>query len=628
MLINKDRLNNKLHLNMFFQNACVKYCLLTLVSLMLALLCSTVSIAQDNDGHKLDSIKTHFRNSGNEAEKIKLSFAIVEEFMDMDQYDSAQIWLNKIAEIIPVRQASPSAYFLSSRQAEIYYYNRLLQLGLQESKRSLNIAKALHDSLLMADAYNFAGLFYMNLDSPEIAIPNFINGIKFIRQPPYASQYPELTKPHHLYSNLAEAYEKTGQYDTSIFYATKSLQLAQEINSVRGISMALNNIGIDYLKLNLPDSANSYFNLSIVSSRKGKDFDIELLNYGSLGQAHELKQNKSEALRALDSGFDLIRNNPSVNNLFTILFLDDAISVYKNYKLESRLIDVLQQKNDLLQNQMKRNTKQMSIILDASLQNETRVLGLQVEQAKQQNKKSKVTLYYLSALIFLGIIAFVFYRYAITQKLQKSTLSNKISKDLHDDVGSSLSSLNLYSTVATKVFDSNPGKAKEMLQKISDQSLLIMENISDIVWSMKATTDETVNLTTKIKILVADTLSAAEINYKINIDPSEEITVKSIAAKRTILMIIKEAINNSVKYSSATNITITLKKINNALFVEIKDDGKGFDPAVNKAHTNGLVNMQKRAIELQGSVDIKSGPGAGTTVTALLPLAALNNLGW
>ena len=613
---------------MIFKNQFFKYCLFGLLLFFQALLVTPVCIAQENDNRKIDSIKSEFKKSKNDTDNIKISFAIVEEYMDIDLYDSAQIWLNKIAQIIPVQHASISSYFLSSRQAEIYYYNRLLQLGLQESKRSLKIATTLNDSLLLADAYNFTGLFYMNLNSPAIAIPNFIKGIAYTKQPPYPAQYAEMTKPHHLYGNLSEAYEKSGRYDSAIFYAKKSLKLAAAISSERGISVAQNSIGTNYLNLKEQDSALSYINISILSSKTGRDFDIELMNYGTLAKIYQIKKNKESALNALDSGFALINKYPSVNNLFSTLFLDDAILVYKNYDLQVKLIRVLEQKNELLQKQIKKNTEQVSIILDASLQNENRVLNLQVEQVTQQNQKSKVRLYYLSTLLLLGIIAFVFYRYAIIQKLQKSRLSNKISKDLHDDVGSSLSSLNLYSTVAAKVIDSNPGKAKEMLRKISDQSLLVMENIADIVWSMKPAADETVNLSTKIKILVADTLSAAEIDYEINIDPTANIIVKSINARRTILMIVKEAINNAVKYSNANNISITIKKIDQTLLVEINDDGKGFNTNEKKVLSNGLINMQNRALELKGSVVVLSALGEGTTVTGLFPLAAMNNVGW
>ena len=92
-------------------------------------------------------------------------FTIADNYMEIDHYDSAQLWLNRIAEKLPLKQPSVANYFLSTRQAEVYYYNGLQRLGLQESQRSLSIAQSLHDSLLLADSYNFIGLFYINLDS-------------------------------------------------------------------------------------------------------------------------------------------------------------------------------------------------------------------------------------------------------------------------------------------------------------------------------------------------------------------------------------------------------------------------------------------------------------------------------
>ena len=85
---------------------------------------------------------------------------LVEDYMDNEQYDSAQFWLNKIHVIIPSKQKTIKHYFLYARQAEVYYYNNLHQLGLQESRRGLQLATALKDSILIADSYNFVGLFF------------------------------------------------------------------------------------------------------------------------------------------------------------------------------------------------------------------------------------------------------------------------------------------------------------------------------------------------------------------------------------------------------------------------------------------------------------------------------------
>jgi len=607
---------------------CKKQYLNTLLFCKALLVIVSISYAQEGTTSTIDSLKKTLKHSANINENVKTYFTIADAFMDVDQYDSAQIWLNKIVEALPTKQASVSNYFLSSRQAEVYYYNGLLRLGLQESYRSLNIAKTLHDSLLLADAYNFIGLFYINLDSNETAVPNFRKGIDFLKEPPLTTQYLGLSEPHHLYGNLAEAFTNLRKYDTAIFYAKRSLQLAKQSNLNRGIAVAQNTIGDNYLKLKLIDSAIFYYNASIVAAEIGKDFDIEMLNYGGLSKAFQMTNNKELALKAVDNGLTIIKNYPIVNNLFTNQFYDDASFIYNSYNLLPQLASVLQQKNNLLQKQIKSNNGQMGIILDAGLQNETRVLSLQVAQATQQSNIAKTRSYYLAALIVIGLLAFVFYRYAIIQKLQKSRFRNKVSKDLHDDVGSSLSSLNVYSTVAAEVLESNPGKAKEMLQKISEQSVQLMENIGDIVWSMKSSKEETVNLSTKIKNFASDVLSAAEINYQINVDESDDVSVKSITARRNILMIIKEAINNAVKYSGASNITINIKKADATFIINITDNGKGFDVETKKETGNGLSNMQKRAAELNGSVAILSSQEKGTTITAFFPLAALNNVGW
>lgn len=583
--------------------------------------------AQLNSTPKIDSLKRDFKISKTQKSKVNVCFALVETFMDIDQYDSAQIWLNKIVEIVPVQQASINNYFVSSRQAEIYYYNRLLGIGLQESKQSLKIATALNDSLLLADAYNFVGLFYMNLDSPSKSLPYFKEGIRFTKQPPYPSLYVDLSKPHHLYGNLSEAYAALKNYDSAIYFSNISLSLAKAINWDRGIAVALNNLGNNYTELDRIDSAILYYKASISAAQKGGDFDVELANYGSLAGSTKIS-NRSASLAYLDNGFTLLKQYPFINILFTTKFLNQAIQIYKDYNLQEQLIKAQTIKSELLQAQLKNNNNQMAVILNASLLNETRLLNLQVEKANQQNNIDKTRLFYLSALILVGIIAFIFYRYALNQKLQKSNFRNKISKDLHDDVGSSLSSLNLYSTVASKLIDSDPIKAKEMLHKISVQLTQLMENIGDIVWSMKSTNEESINLSTKIKIFATDTLSAAEIDYKINIDDTDDVIVKSITGRRNILMIVKEAINNIVKYSEASFIVISIKKLNDTLLVVVEDNGKGFDVAAAETNGNGLSNMRKRAEELNGHLNIDSTLGTGTILSAIFPLSSLNNVGW
>lgn len=564
-------------------------------------------------------------NSKGDGVYISTCFSIADSFMDLDQYDSAQIWLNKVSEVLPLKEFSLSNYFLSTRQAEVYYYNGLQRLGLQESERSLTIAKALKDSLLLADACNFIGLFLINLDSNRAAIPYFKQGIRYAKQPPFPPQYLSLTKPHHLYGNMAEAYEKIGIYDSAVYLSRQSLQLASEIDWKRGIAVADNNLGNAFLKLNKPDSALRYYQLSRATTLQGGDFDVELLDYGGLARSEDLLGHKVAALQWLQEGFVLIKNKPSVNNLFANQFLNDAILVFKKYHQQDMLTAALEKKAELLQKQVRENNRQMNVILNAGLKNETRLLSLQVKQVSQENEIVNTRLYLLLSLLILGGAGFLLYRYKAKQRLEFAQFQNKISQDLHDDVGSSLSSLQVYGTVAEQVLESQPEKAREMLQKINLQSGMLMENIGDIVWSMKPDKDQLISLTTRIKNFVTDVLSAANINYKIVIEDGVELLVKNIAAKRNILLIIKEAVNNAVKYSGAKELVISIKRQGEAICVQVIDNGKGFDTAVGRTRGDGLVNMQKRTEELKGSFAITSSSGNGTTISAILPIPTIRD---
>jgi len=155
-------------------------------------------IFAQNIAATIDSLKKNTGDAKESEQYIKNCFAIADNFMEIDQYDSSQTWLNKIAEVLPFKTPSVFSYFLSTRQAEVYYYNGLQRLGLQESERSLGIAQALHDSLLLADAYNFIGLFLINLDSNAAAIPYFKRDR--IYQATSLSQY--LLKPYQTASPL------------------------------------------------------------------------------------------------------------------------------------------------------------------------------------------------------------------------------------------------------------------------------------------------------------------------------------------------------------------------------------------------------------------------------------------
>ncbi len=595
----------------------IVYFILQIVFILLASFSNAQSI------NTIDSAKKSIISpSINEKAFIASCFFIADNYMDFEQYDSAQVWLNKIHEKLPVKTNSLSNYFLTTRQAEVYYYNNLQQLGLQESIRGLGMAKALNDSLLLADSYNFLGLFYMNIDSAAQSLQFFKEGIKFTKQPPYPSNYLSLTKPHHLYGNLSEAYYKLNMYDSALQNNKISLQKATAIQWQRGIAVADKSMGDIFLAMKNIDSAVFYFNNGIIVSTMYLEIDVKLLCISGLAKCYEKKSNYPAAKEELAKGFELLKEKPMINRFFALQFLATAIKIYKAHNDNIPLINALEIKSAMETSNIKGNNTQIQTILNAGVANEKRLLTLEVVDAQQKQKLANSRLVLtLIAFGFLGI-GFLVYRYYQNQKLAISKIRHSISQDLHDDIGASLSSLQIYGAVAEKTFTSNPMKAIEMLQKISSQSKTVMENMNDIVWSMNTNDSNTISLEAKVKNYSVELLSDNDINFQCVIDNSIEPLLKSITAKRNILLIIREAMNNISKYSKATDARLEINIVHKNLEMEISDNGVGFEWEKRK-NGNGMENMKQRAIELNGTFSINTSPNKGTTISVSIPLKSV-----
>ena len=194
----------------------------------------------------------------------------------------------------------------------------------------------------------------------------------------------------------------------------------------------------------------------------------------------------------------------------------------------------------------------------------------------------------------------------------------KLTADLHDDIGASLSSLQVNSVVANLLINTKPLEAKEILNKIEDQSKRISEKIGDIIWSMKPGSDEFMTMSSRIKTFVSDILGATNINYSINIDNQIDDLITDITTRKNIVLIIKEAVNNAVKYSQATEVNINAALQNNMVIINVKDNGVGMQ--LNAKLGNGMSNMQKRVTELNGKFEIVSEPNKGVSLTATIPI--------
>jgi signal transduction histidine kinase len=230
----------------------------------------------------------------------------------------------------------------------------------------------------------------------------------------------------------------------------------------------------------------------------------------------------------------------------------------------------------------------------------------------------------ITIIIFL-VILFIFYR-LYNNKLQTvSSIRQRLSQDLHDEIGSSLSSLQLYGTVAEQYINANPTKTIEMIQKINRQSRVIMEKMNDIVWSMKDNEIGAVTLETKIKNYAAELLDDRKIELVVKIEQKAEESLENIKARRNILLITKEILNNAAKHSRATIVHLQIYIREKSWILEVFDDGIGIEPTTT-ARGNGLKNIACRTEELKGKLHVNS--VNGTHYIIIFPLNAILNSHW
>ncbi|MEO8406573.1 MAG: ATP-binding protein, partial [Chitinophagaceae bacterium] len=200
----------------------------------------------------------------------------------------------------------------------------------------------------------------------------------------------------------------------------------------------------------------------------------------------------------------------------------------------------------------------------------------------------------------------------------------KIAQDLHDNVGSTLSSISIYSQVAQMQSDENDKRElNDILGKISLTSTDMISEMNDIVWAINPRNDSMERMIQRMESFAKPLLAAKDIRFTFNYDPAILAAALEMEKRKNFYLIFKEAINNSIKYSGATMVKVDIGMKNRKLELTVKDNGKGFDTAKLKTGQsqslsgNGLRNMKMRAAEMKGEIRIESKPGEGTSVSLI-----------
>jgi two-component system, NarL family, sensor histidine kinase UhpB len=423
--------------------------------------------------------------------------------------------------------------------------------------------------------------------------------------------------------SLGDVYKDLNKHQKAATYYNAALAQADKLKLPGEEARALHQFGLLYKRMGDNQKARENFARSMALSRQmGDSVTIAITRSEVLDlDLREQKKQKTEN-QMLDGLNTTIRSGDRQQETIEYFRLSEYYASAGDFERSLYYLKRYHALNDSLEGnavliQMKTLEEQFK---SDKKEKEIELLKKDQELHKAEISRERANkIIVILALISVVIIAVILInRYRVLNRTRRlvemERMRNIIARDLHDDIGSTLSSINIISQMALK--DAN-GSASHF-QRIAQHSSSMMESMSDIVWSINPNNDSLEQVISKMKEFAAEILDPLDIRYTFSGEENLQSIKLDVSTRKNLFLIFKEAINNAAKYSSANAITIQFKKSNNSIELIIHDNGKGFDTQ-HGSTGNGLRNMKERASNLRGKLKLTSS-GSGTEVNLSLPI--------
>jgi signal transduction histidine kinase len=539
---------------------------------------------------------------------------------------------------------------------------KLFEEGDFESSREIfqkARIKAKENSEFLVEISNNLGNIAGYQGKPEEAIAHYQDALKNVR---YAKD--PLASESAIRKNIAATYSDLKDFSNSFKYLLEAEELARQGNRADLIADCLNNKGILYEQTDSIPQALQVYEEARRYYRSVNDIERLALVNVNIGVVAKNLSKLDEALMAYDSALYFASQIPNafyesviLNNRGNVLSKlgrnGEAIETTKKALDIARMLGQMNLVQDCLESladqyaaggnyQMAFLHQQEFNALKDSLINAERISALSEMETKYEVEKKELRLTKLQAenlliekektrmgiyasvlvIILILIVVVAFIRQQILKlKQHKKELQiiaqtekqerERIAKDMHDELGSGISRIT-WITAAAQKHVLNEG-TMDSFNHIEQISVQLAHGMRSLIWLLNTGSTEWEKFVAMIRELTGQ--QTEEKNIAVHITGVESAKGKTLKphAARDLMLLIKETVHNSVKYSGATTIGIHFYQQDNHFSIAISDNGIGFD--VNAVHTgNGLTNIQVRARNLKGNSQIISSPGQGTKI--------------
>lgn len=422
-----------------------------------------------------------------------------------------------------------------------------------------SISEKKQDKIGMAIQKNRLGNILDDQGETEAALREYLIGLRWAED----AEYPLLQTD--LLDNIGRMLVLQKRYKEAEMYLRKNEAICLNMESPEALKSAYHSLGDLFKVQKKYDQAVPYFLKAYEKAKLGQD------------------------------NLDLYTTSSSLSEVYALL--GDYPNAYQ-YLLAAK------KANDLVFDESSHEKMQ-----ELLTKYETEKKESAIRQLEWEKKQATTRLWMLSLLgVFLLVILYLFFRnYHSRQRIQAleatQKIRNRISADLHDEIGSTLSSISILSEILAvqPQASSNP----EMMLQISQDARKVIEKMDEIIWSINPKNDEFLNLEARLKSYAVPLLENKGIGFVFQF--SEELERQNIPMekRRDVYLIMKEAIINAIKYSQCQNLRVEGTIEEQRIVLSVSDDGVGFDPLHDNAR-NGMRNMKIRAEALGGTLTVRS----------------------
>jgi signal transduction histidine kinase len=208
------------------------------------------------------------------------------------------------------------------------------------------------------------------------------------------------------------------------------------------------------------------------------------------------------------------------------------------------------------------------------------------------------------------------YRYNVLQQ-ERERMRLRIASDLHDDIGSGLTQISLYSELVGRHPDA---RGAEWNEKIGTLARRLTERMQDIVWAIKPEQEAWEGMELRMKDYAAGLLAPKGIAFEMQGKVVEERDALAPNVRQNVLLMFKEIVHNAARHADCTKVFVRWRLTREMLWMHVGDDGCGFDPAAVREGGHGLTSLQRRADEVGARLRIDTMPGEGTRIEMEVPL--------